>query len=80
MKTHKISSSARDNRLARGGKRQEPSRQPDKVSAAILPDTSRPLFWVVGAAIGLATLAIYSQTSSSLCLKQKVYIIQPATY
>jgi Flp pilus assembly protein TadD len=68
MKTHKIPSSARDNRFARSGKRQEkyvkqPSRYPEKVSTAILPDTSRPLFWAVGAAIGLATLAIYLQTS-----------------
>ncbi len=68
MKTHKISPSARDNRLAHSGKRQEkyardPSRHAEKVSAAILPDTSRPLFWAVGAAIGLATLAIYLQTS-----------------
>jgi protein O-mannosyl-transferase len=68
MKTHKLLPSARDNRLARSGKRQEkrlkePSRQPDKLSGATLPNTSRRLFWAAGAAICLATLAVYLQTS-----------------
>jgi protein O-mannosyl-transferase len=54
MKTKKSSPSARDNRLVRTSRRQE---------KCLEEPSSRPLFWTAGAAIGLATLAIYLQTS-----------------
>ena len=69
MKIQKVSPPADRDRLTRAARsqkkrpRKESSSQPEKPAGAIPPDTSKSLLGAVCLALGLATLAVYLQTS-----------------